>query len=624
MPIGPFTKREAKRPIWETAAFVQFQDFTPEEEFCTCVHLTSGPRPRRCTMPINKKDRQTARGFYLQIRSLLADGTSVQDLLSELAKVTLCNHVHRPRDGTETLYTRMVQNWSNNFEIDEGTIRQPKLEDDVPEAVLIPVERPPDGAVHSIGYSETQVRSKGAGDADSSPSELRDLDMLAVGALDLQMGSLSDKPEIMVKEEEIYRSAQASPLPKPSRPDSKPPSKPTSLPRPLRDFVTRCGTFPPVQEEYLPYCPDLLTFTHLQLIHYTNHSLLSYLSKRLGKMAKRDGYVYIFIRPDDPKLVKIGYTEKSPEGRVATWGKGCCYAARRMFDTGKIPHAWLVERLVQIQLKQYRKREQRCKWKAMCPTKHTEWYEVGVQEARQTIELWADWVTQSRPWGSDGYLTSEWMSLLNKYRLALKGPDRDEKMWERWVRMEDPREAVSVVQNPTPTSTSMPKSKTAAAATTTPPTTEQDLGQLPSRTCLQNRQTPKPSSQLPPSSTTMQTSNPRTTQTPSLAKKYTTPKSTKPDDSPPSPSPASKQTFSSTPTTTDSLKQSVRHNNYTFQTPPDQTRRAILESALLSSLDDYMAASPGRRRNSPRLASRLDRKFVDWACGELDEGYCTA
>lgn len=622
MPRIHSAKREAKRPICETAAFVQFQDFTPEEEFCTCVHLTSRPKPRRCTHPINKEDRPTARGLYLQIRSLLADGTSVQDLLSELAKITLCNHVHRPRDGTETLYTRMVQTWSNNFEIGEGTIRQPKLEEDVPEAVLIPVERPPDGAVHSIGYSEAQVRSTGAGDADSSPSELRDLDMLAVGALDLRTDSLSDKPEIMVKEEEIHRSAQASPLPKPSRPDSKPPSKPTSLPRPLRDFVTRCGTFSPVQEEYLPYCPDLLTFTHLQLIHYTNHSLLSYLSKRLGKMAKRDGYVYIFIRPDDPKLVKIGYTEKSPEGRVATWGKGCCYAAHHKFDTGKIPHAWLVERLVQIQLKQYRKREQRCKWKAMCPTKHTEWYEVGVQEARQVIERWADWVTQNRPWGSDGYLTSEWISLLNKYRLALKGPDRDEKMWERWVRMEDPREGVSVAQNPTSTSTSTPKSKT-AAATETPPTTEQDLGQLPARTRLRNLQNPKPSSQPPPSSATMQTSNPRTTQTPSHAEKYTTtPKSTKSDDSQPSPSTASKQT--SSPTTTNSLKQSIRHNNHTFQTPPDQTRRGILESALLSSLDDYMAASPGRRRNSPRLASRLDRKFVDWACGELDEGYCTA
>jgi T5orf172 domain len=349
------------------------------------------------------------------------------------------------------------------------------------------------------------------------------------------------------------------------------------------------------EADFLPYCPKLLTLNPSELIHHTNTSLLALLSGRLMPTAKLDGYVYIFTRPDDPSLIKIGFTTRPSGRRVAAWGRNCCYAANMEYDTGLVPNAWLVEKLAHEELKQYRKIEQRCKWKAMCPTKHQEWFALGVQEAKRVVERWAGWIGRYRPWGPDHALTPEWLSLLDKYRIALKGPDRDIQMWERWARMEEPRTVVPVVQNPTP---KQELEQPHPHATNSNPTTG-DIS--PSSTTLQNRKSTPSQQSRPPK---------LNAQTPSSIN----------SDSSSSPSSPSQTPF---PTTT--LRRSTRH---TLQTNPE-TVRAILKSAF-ANLDAYIgtpspsSSTKNKKRTKPRVTIRLDGKSMSLAWGEVDEGYCTA
>ncbi|ERF72355.1 hypothetical protein EPUS_06111 [Endocarpon pusillum Z07020] len=429
--------------IWELPRVIDFKDLTPEEDFYTCVHLTRKSGSRRCGNTNNKQDRQEARRLYLKIRFFLDNATPVQDLLQDFAKVALCKRIHRPNDGTDTPYLRMAQKWSNDVEKKQLAIQQ-LTEELAIEAVMSDADVLHEKVVDRSDGEGTQTSNANPTSPEFAPCNI----ILKVEQPSMAVTSGDDsalgKPTTLASEQNACRDTIDLPICEPRQPDSQSGAISIAPPQPLPKRITRSGTSTNLEKEYVPYCPYLSARTPTQIIQATNASVLSILNRPLTIMAKKSGRVYIFTRPDDPALLKTGFTTHSGEARVAAWGKDCCYAAKLEFVTEMMPHAWLVERLVQEHLKQYRRKERRCKWKDSCSKQHIEWYEIGVKEARRVIESWAGWIQKYRPWGSDDVLTPTWASLLNQYRIALKGPDCDKEMWDRFVRMEEPRKVVPV------------------------------------------------------------------------------------------------------------------------------------------------------------------------------------
>jgi T5orf172 domain len=603
MPGDIIQRREPNQTVSESARIVSFYDLDPQEQFLKCVHLKVGSRTQRCGQPINKQDRESARGLFLKIRFSLTDATLLQDSLSTIAKLTLCNHVHRPRDGTEVLYTRMVQKWSYDFDSKQAAIGYQSVTDavtdcnDPPENTISPGPDPAKSQIiHSEGLPLEATTSEDDHSLDGPATPVREKDILKENK-DLALYGTRKGP---------YSGDGAM----------------TMLPpQPLPKRVTRSGTLSQPDDEYLPYCPKLLTLNPSELVHCRNTALLSLLSRPLGVTAKKDGCVYIFTRPDDPSLVKIGFTKHSGKARVAAWGKDCCYAARLEFATEMMPHAWQVERLVQEQLKQYRKKERKCKWKASCSTQHQEWYEISVGEAQRVVEFWAGWITRYRPWGADGFLKPDWASLLNRYRIALKEPGCDADLWDRWARMEEPREASPVI--PSPTLKAKPERHSSSTGID-----NLDFDQAStSSTADQNGLNGSSKISQPPD---FQTKNLKSSESDcshtdskivlNLRLSISHLKSSKsfeidcssPLSSVPSP-PASPTLL---------LRYGMRDSSH--QASADALR-AALKSAL-ASLDASNCASSGGKGNHslPQHTTGVCKKPMLWASGESEEGYCTA
>ena len=573
----------------EAVRVLHFYQLAPEEDFMKCVHLKATPDGQRCGQQICKDDRGTAAEIYQKIKSLLARGGALQalpNLLLDLAKVTLCNRVHRPSGAEEDMYSKMVTHWSHDLDTEELHLTRAKIEEVKIETVQSEVAPIDDNLSPLTDGNDAIGKLTEIEGAVATQEELEDGKGDPTGQREPVDVTMLDKLEAPLIQEEGTRPTSA---------DSSPCASsvfPVTPPSPLPERVTRSGTFTEAEPEYLPFSPYVLQLSPSQLIQYRNDSLLSLLAKPLSPMAKKHGVVYIFTRPDDPKLVKIGFTTKPGKDRVAQWGRGCCYLAGLEHVTEFMPHAWLVERLAEEELKHHRKREQRCKWNARCSKKHKEWYEIGLQEGIKVVQRWADWIIKYLPWGPDHVMTPEWMSLLNKYRIALKRSDPDEDMWDRWVRMEEPR---NVVTMPQPSSTE--QNRNDISDTTTPMTESASKSNHP----ITDADSAQASASKPKPEPTIIATESSNSSNPSSLSPPTTP-----------------------------THQTIRQ---TIQTPPDTLRaaRAVLSSAL-SNLDAYISgidsplSSPSTKRKAtpPRVTLRVGKGSVSLAWELQDEGYCTA
>lgn len=585
MPGSSYATREAGLPPSEPAKVVPFHDLLPEEPFHCCVHITQRSKFKRCGKTLQPLDRAVARTLFEKIQSSLVDDLPVQDLLLRFANFTLCNGWHRPAKGVEGLYIRMVTRWSKDLEKGVAAHQQAIAEDTATRATRNEVDLLVGSPVVSTDRDEFSEDNTTSPDPDSAKSH-------PVDEKEPSMESIKFGPDSSLKKgSTLVREAEIGPI------DNE-----TRLKR-----VTRSGTITQTEVDYLPYSPKLLALSPSQLVHETNKDLLGRISKPLVKTAHLDGYVYMFTRAGDPKLVKIGYTKNDPERRIAAWGRKCCYNAREEFVTKLTPHAWLVERLALLELKHCRKVEQNCKWNPNCDIKHGEWCSVSVNEARRVIERWAAWMTTYRPWGPDYILRPEWRDLLDKCRIAVNQPSSDKDMWERFVRREHPRNTVPILQSPYPedfveqerpigdnTPTTTPSRK----PTISPTTPHGTYSKTP-----EMRWPSKLHTTFPNSPTISSCSNTPPPLTPSSS------------SSPPSSSP-------STPTLPS------RRTTWGTSAPPPELFRDTLKSAF-AYMDDHIGtgSSSGKTRTtSTRLSIRLSQKSISMSLkwGEVGEGLCCA
>jgi len=135
-----------------------------------------------------------------------------------------------------------------------------------------------------------------------------------------------------------------------------------------------------------------------------------------------------------PHFLKIGYS-KDPVQRIATWTSKCKFEPNQPVSY-KIQHAYMVERLVQLQLHNDRWREVKCPTPT-CQVNHNEFFYLSREEAKAAIKMWSNWLrlkpyTKVRKDGSGGGLKAYWAERLDMVKLDT------EDDWEWFVEGREP------------------------------------------------------------------------------------------------------------------------------------------------------------------------------------------
>jgi hypothetical protein len=121
-------------------------------------------------------------------------------------------------------------------------------------------------------------------------------------------------------------------------------------------------------------------------------SIIKLVEMPLKSREEETGHIYIYQSPSAPGYVKIGVTQgDGPQGRLDGWNAQCKHAvveyrSQRATERKAVPHAYRVEALVHVELREYRFREQKC---IGCGKNHKEWFKVRPEVADQVVEKYS-------------------------------------------------------------------------------------------------------------------------------------------------------------------------------------------------------------------------------------------
>jgi len=143
------------------------------------------------------------------------------------------------------------------------------------------------------------------------------------------------------------------------------------------------------------------------------------LNERYCKRNFKTGSVYIYSRRSLPGYVKIGWTSKSVNVRLAEWSE-CGYTPIELFRVTEVPYAQRVETLTHYELIKEWRREQPCKgcWiKKQKQVRHQEWFEVSRERAIQVLSTWTEIFKKASPYELSGSLESKWRKVVNAMKV---------------------------------------------------------------------------------------------------------------------------------------------------------------------------------------------------------------
>jgi hypothetical protein len=129
----------------------------------------------------------------------------------------------------------------------------------------------------------------------------------------------------------------------------------------------------------------------------------------------KTGAVYMYSRTSSPGYVKIGWTSKSVDDRLAEWSE-CGYTPMELFRMTGVPYAQRVETLTHYELIKEWRREQLCKGclkKKQQSIRHQEWFNVSQERAIRVLQTWAKLFKKASPYERSGSLKSEWRNILD-------------------------------------------------------------------------------------------------------------------------------------------------------------------------------------------------------------------
>lgn len=118
------------------------------------------------------------------------------------------------------------------------------------------------------------------------------------------------------------------------------------------------------------------------------------LKRPLLKSERESGYLYVFWRRGDFGLIKIGYTTRTTDERLEEWQKQCGGETEDCSTKDEssqiyVPNVRRLEALVHAELKDYRKKQLRCRG---CRKGHNEWFDVDIALVRKVVDKWTNWL----------------------------------------------------------------------------------------------------------------------------------------------------------------------------------------------------------------------------------------
>jgi len=130
-------------------------------------------------------------------------------------------------------------------------------------------------------------------------------------------------------------------------------------------------------------------------------ALREIITRPLSSKDLEDGFIYVFWDVKHFGIVKIGRTNDL-QRRLKEWDRRC--KRKHVYHTTlpMIPHVARIERLIHMELKQYR-RSRRC---LSCEKSHNEWFEVTEKHTVNVFQKWQQWIDQ-KPYELDAEL-NQW------------------------------------------------------------------------------------------------------------------------------------------------------------------------------------------------------------------------
>ncbi|KAJ4313086.1 hypothetical protein N0V94_007120 [Neodidymelliopsis sp. IMI 364377] len=125
----------------------------------------------------------------------------------------------------------------------------------------------------------------------------------------------------------------------------------------------------------------------------------------LSETDKKEGLVYIFWDQQNFGMIKVGRTNDLDK-RLEQWSRQCkmtyhYHQSSRNGSLLKVPHVQRIEKLIHIELVNYRKKRH-CEG---CGKTHIEWFDIDEAKAVKVYQKWRDWIVKE-PYAEDQ--TGKW------------------------------------------------------------------------------------------------------------------------------------------------------------------------------------------------------------------------
>lgn len=138
---------------------------------------------------------------------------------------------------------------------------------------------------------------------------------------------------------------------------------------------------------------------------YPPQNVSSVLLKPLSLTDKKPGSIYLFSRTTSPGFIKIGYTSRRVQTRLAEWKRDCGYVPVLVGSFSDVPNVKRVETLIHFALYKLWRKEV---WCSRCARQHVEWFDIATDEAVGTVRAWTEWMREAQPYDSNGMLSDFW------------------------------------------------------------------------------------------------------------------------------------------------------------------------------------------------------------------------
>ncbi|KAH6613055.1 T5orf172 domain-containing protein [Boeremia exigua] len=391
--------------------FVSFHDITPNEQG-KCIYFVKSLREdRRCKF--YRSDNKRAIELHRNIIESESANVPVEDIQEYIRSNCCAKAGHRDLVLSSPLLIPLVVRWLDEI------MMQKSLED----------ASRPSAQDTTLILAKRTLRAESVVPSSCRTSTLSPINSATTVKTPLSSPSstLFDGPDAsIVRPNPLQRDASSSSLP--HVPSTTTPSTTSPISEPSgaqKRYNLRSSAIDDSLAQLRSQAERfLLAEFHPHIKEPTSEDTVAWrfcadLSKGDNRRDFQTGSVYIYNRESSPGYVKIGWTSRSVNTRLAEWSE-CGYKPNEVFRVTGVPHAQRVETLTHFELIKEWRRERPCRGcleKGKGEIRHQEWFEVSPERAEQVVSMWAQLFMESDPYELNGSLKDDWKNVIDVMKL---------------------------------------------------------------------------------------------------------------------------------------------------------------------------------------------------------------